>query len=432
MQNKTEKYDKYFYKNASHQISFKEKQLSLCKQLEIKKTEITINNDKINLNKVIINKNEINSTKNNNIINNNNNNINLTNISITYNNNPTNINNIQNNDINNNIFNMIYKDTCNLINNITNDITNNITNDITDDVTNNVTNDVNNINNFLNDMNINIDDNLNDNLNINVDVNNEYLENNLKIMDKSDICDEDYINTMEGIRSIRPNNIRCIYDIYYKTSSRQDKTKCDILVETWKKKSNNNGKNGNMVDIRNNKEYKWKKDDKLNNIISILNKITKENYKESLAEIRKYDYKNIKVVNMIFMKASNEINYMDIYANICYELKDIHDMVNELGDELYKTKKNEYLCKFIALLYKKTVIKNEMIINIINDLKSYDDMNKNAEIRDDDIKYLCVIIKTLTLKDKSLVNIDKYLLYIKDKKCISKKNKFMIMDILGI
>ena len=129
-----------------------------------------------------------------------------------------------------------------------------------------------------------------------------------------------------------------------------------------------------------------KDDSKL--IIGILNKLTVDNFEKMIKETSILNYKNEKIVDIIFTKSVSEKDFSELYAEYCKRL-DFDNLINDLCLEQFTRKKNKNLCKFIGSLYKINLIKSiEPFINfLINNLNS------------ENLEMLLVLIKTVGPKN---------------------------------
>jgi len=171
-----------------------------------------------------------------------------------------------------------------------------------------------------------------------------------------------------------------------------------------------------------------KDDSKL--IIGILNKINKANFDKMIQETVALNYKNEKIIDIIFTKSvsiskpliglstssSNE-DYSELYAEYCKKLE-LDDLINELCLEQFIRKKNKNLCKFIGSLYNIDLIKSvEPFIKMLN-----------LDLNSDNLEMLLELIKTVGPKKQEFKELIANLDLIKDQ--FNRRLKFAIMDII--
>lgn len=225
--------------------------------------------------------------------------------------------------------------------------------------------------------------------------------------------------TVEQIYALKPNNIKCKYT-FIDTKNENISVKVDYIknnnTTSWKRSTN---------DI--NLKWKNKNEDDKNKLICILNKISNDNYNELIKDIKKLNYINAGISNLIIIKATNEPNYSNIYSNICKDLQDIQESVINNCNEQFKNNKNKNLCFFIGVLYKNGIIK--IIDPYVNNLSTF--YIDNILDKEKDIEILCILVKAIGFKNETLKNTIIYLNKLKNEK-INMRTKFMIMDILNI
>ncbi len=93
-------------------------------------------------------------------------------------------------------------------------------------------------------------------------------------------------------------------------------------------------------------------------LTSILNKLTTENLDIMIVETKKLNYKDDKLIELLFTKAINEPFYSELYAIYCKNLPDLFVILNEKCSEKFKLQKHKNLCRFIGYLYNFKIIKN--------------------------------------------------------------------------
>ena len=254
------------------------------------------------------------------------------------------------------------------------------------------------------------------------------------------IYDEDGLNTIFDDPTFLSN-----YDIYKKNNI----DKIDGLINFLNNLEIN--KNYHKCSINKNKKYLTPESLKIKNINILLNKCNQNNIddiKNKTVEILS-DEKNtmVLVVDNILEKCISQIQYTKFYIDIVLELYqkcdyDINKKIQKMKTMYFQNNniRNDYdglcdfnknvddcigLCMLISYLYEKNLIDNIIIDTI-------DILFHNIILDDDDIcfKYISCMYNIFETLDKSyIVKYDERLKSLKDSK-ISKKNKFIIMDIL--
>lgn len=153
-------------------------------------------------------------------------------------------------------------------------------------------------------------------------------------------------------------------------------------------------------------------------ITGILNKISDDNYDKMVKEAKTFDHADKEVVTVIFKKILAEPFFSDIYAKLCKDLDDLHEIINERCIIEFNKSKHKNLGKFIGELYK---------IGILKDLNSFLCVLME-EINEEKLETLCKIIETIGTKNRIFVDILKKLDSIKTN--FSPRYKYMILDII--
>ncbi len=151
---------------------------------------------------------------------------------------------------------------------------------------------------------------------------------------------------------------------------------CNIVeINLFNNKKKN--ENGQLVQLHH-AENSWASSLKNNytddkQLISFLNKLNENNYDKILSDIIDTNFHESKLVDMIFTKAVKEPGFLDIYINLCHDLK-LFSFINEKCIHQFKNKKHINLMKFIVASYKKGHITNiKQFIDIL--LEEITDVN---------------------------------------------------------
>jgi len=271
-----------------------------------------------------------------------------------------------------------------------------------------------------------------------------------------------------------------IYDLKFILSIKELYKECPFIekIEVKKPPKNKNNKwnRGEFLVteplIRS--DNAWKSNDSSNdsdneivlkNVISILNKLSKDNFDSLTKKLIEIDINNQKlvqqVIEIIFKKAINEPHFGEVYAELCNQLENKNycdgkinfkrEILTQCQKEFEKEKeqndvsvliklKMEYLgnIKFVGELFKKDMISNAIIFQCMRKLINKIDKNDKND-KNDNIECICKLITTIgETVDKNKQNSNLLNPYFETLTIISNDSKndfryrFMIKDVIDL
>jgi hypothetical protein len=150
-----------------------------------------------------------------------------------------------------------------------------------------------------------------------------------------------------------------------------------------------------------------RKKEHMKKIRSLLNRLNKENLDIMIEQTLILDYREPEIVDILFNKAMVDPLYSKEYAEYCFKLVDLHEIIRSMCSEQFRVKKHKNLCRFIGHLYSFNVISNleDFTDILIEDLHSDD----KKDVAEKSLDILCELIKTIGTKKEEFIDIIEYL-----------------------